>query len=228
VALLGIALVKARTTPRRTRRQRWVLVGQLLLFLALTIGTALIRVQGETQLQAFRIASPSMLPTLLPGDLVLIDHRAVTPRRGELIEYEPKPRRGYEATGFSVKRVVAVEGDVVETRDHEVLINGAALAHVVRPCAPGTADPEGGHCTQETLAADLSYGLVWHEARHEAWGPSTLGPGEIFVLGDNRDDSLDSRHLGPVQRSEVRGRVVTIWFSWGGGKVRWSRIGRKL
>jgi signal peptidase I len=169
-----------------------------------------------------------MLPTLLPGDLVLLDHRAVTPRRGELVVFEPKRGGRYEVTGFSVKRVVAVEGDVVETRDHEVLVNGAALAHVDRPCAPGTADPGGGHCVLETLSADRSYGLVWHEARHEAWGPSTLGPGEVFVLGDNRDNSLDSRHLGLVQRSEVRGRVVAVWFSWGEGSVRWSRIGREL
>jgi signal peptidase I len=208
-------------------------VGIALVFLAATFaGNELVRYQREHQLEPFRLPSVSMVPTLLPGDCLLVDHRASGPARGELILFRPERGSGVDVGMPWIKRVVAVAGDVVETRGHEVLVNGAPLVHIERPCAPGTPTPPGTRCMSETLSSGQSHGLLWKQARPEVWhvalGPRTLGPDEVFVLGDNRDDSIDSRHIGPIPRGAVMGRVVVVWFSWWEGKSRWSRIGLEL
>ena len=226
LGLVVVAVRAARRVPRRSPRERWILGGLVVVFCAAQyLGGTLVDIERVRGTEPFRIASSSNLPNLLPGDLILIDRRAgQSIRRGDLIVLSRQTSEG----GFPVRRLVALPGDVVETRGHEVVVNGVPLSHSDVPCDPTKTGMGQGRCVAEALGAERPYVLLWSEARDERWGPKTLAPEEIFVLGDNRDDALDSRHLSPLAASEVSGRPVAIWFSWSNGRVRWSRIGREL
>jgi signal peptidase I len=141
-------------------------------------------------LEPFRIPSESMSPTLVPGDQVLVDKRAY---RGHA------PRRGELAvfreprTGdILLKRIVAVAGDTVGLEDGVLVVDGR------RPPEPYVADPD---------AIDSVY-----------FGPVRVRRGSVFVLGDNRGNSEDSRDFGAVPTGRLIGRVrARIWppARWG-------------
>jgi len=160
----------------------------------------------ETFVQAFRIPAEAMLPTLEVGDFVFVDKRPIgkDPSRGDVIafDYPEDPRRQY------LKRVVAVGGDRVEIRDKVLLINGreqseSYVIHIDPSTHPGEFDPR------------------------DNFGPYTVPRNSYFVLGDNRDNSNDSRFWGPVKRSLVNGTVLGIYWSWdpSAKTPRWSRVG---
>lgn len=145
--------------------------------------------------QSFFVPSPSMEPNLLEGDKLFgtkYDFILREPRRGEMVIFEPPPAalratgRGPEgARELWVKRAVAGPGDVVQVAGGVVTVNGEDLVEpYADPVTPG-----------------------WY-------GPITLGPDEWFVLGDNRDNSTDSRAWGPVPAENLRGRPGFIWYPW--------------
>lgn len=168
------------------------------------------------------MSSGSMEPSLLVGDNLFVDKRpGWTPRRGEVVVFR-RPDGGPW-----VKRIVGLPGDIVEVRGHELLLNGAAVPHA--PCAE--APPRGSApriCAEESLpGAATSFPVLWHEQPEEGQPPLKLGPSEFFVLGDERDNSLDSRQWGPIRREHFLGRATVIWLSWDQG-LRVSRVGRRL
>ena len=181
--------------------------------LALLLG-ALLR---GVALQAFKIPSASMLPTLQIGDHVLVEPlryglrlpwgswllRWASPQPGDVIVFA-NPR---DATQDFVKRVVAVGGEQVEVRDKRVLINGVPRE------LPGAMFVEGSR-------------VQLHDVR-DNFGPVTVPAGQLFVLGDNRDQSVDSRFWGFVDVNDVRGAAARVYWSMDGddGWVRWERIG---
>ena len=152
----------------------------------------------ERWVQAFQVPSNSMNPTLLPGDFLFADMRYNCPGCGHPV------RRGDVAifvypndrTLHYVKRIVALPGDTVAIEGGELKVNGEAVEDDVGSDAP----------------------LAMAERR--------VAPGHVFVLGDNRAASRDSRAFGDVPLSDVVGRPRQIWFSFGDGGVRWERIGR--
>ncbi|MEO8605679.1 MAG: signal peptidase I [bacterium] len=168
--------------------------------------------------QAFKIPSASMMPTLLIGDHLLIDPlsyglrlpwggwllRWATPQPGDVIVFA-SPR---DATQDFVKRVVAVAGERVEVRDKQVLVDGA-------PRDVDAAYFIEGRSHVQSSDVRANFGPVW------------VPPGQIFVLGDNRDQSIDSRFWGFVDVSDVRGKAATVYWSRDGddGWVRWERVG---
>ena len=182
------------------------------LLLALVIRTFVV--------QAFKIPSGSMLPTLQIGDHILVNKFIYGPRfeipltqlslgqlpglrkphPGDVVVFIwPKDR----AKDF-IKRVVAVEGETIEVHDRQIFVNGAPRD-----------DP---HAT-------------WANQRmgpNDRYGPYTVPPGYVFVMGDNRDQSYDSRFWGPVPMSDIKGQALIIYWSWDGPDrwVRWERIGR--
>lgn len=189
------------------------------LILALFIRTFII--------QAFKIPSGSMLQTLLIGDHILVSKFIYgiknpftgtvlvpikTPKRGDIVVFKfPKdPKLDY------IKRVVATAGDTVEIRDKKVFINGVS--------------PEkhyGEFKDPHILPAT--------ESPRDNFGPITVPEGDIFVMGDNRDNSYDSRFWGFVNLKAVKGKAFIIYWSWDVDKdllswnrfssIRWSRIG---
>jgi len=183
------------------------------LILALVIRTYVI--------QAFKIPSGSMIPTLLIGDHILVnkfiygtkipftDRRVLVfkkPGKGDIIvfKYPVDPKKDF------IKRAIATEGDVIEERDKVIYVNRKAL---LEPYA---------HYSDETVrqgSSDL----------RDNFGPLIVPNGKIFVMGDNRDQSYDSRYWGFVDLKDVKGEALIIYWSWDpDNSLRLNRIGRLI
>ncbi len=170
--------------------------------------------------QAYKIPSGSMIPTLLIGDHILVNKlvygvrnpftrtlwiKGRTPRRQEVVVFiYPKNRK----VDF-IKRVIGVPGDVIEIRNKRVYVNGKPLV-----------EPYVRHTDPRILPAELS--------PRDNFGPVKVPPGHIFVMGDNRDESYDSRFWGFVPIRDVKGKALIIYFSWDPKKfrIRFGRIGK--
>ena len=168
-------------------------------------------------IQAFKIPSGSMIPTLQIGDHILVnkfiygtkipfsDNRVLVfrkPRRGDIIvfKYPEDPSRDF------IKRVIAVEGDVIESRNKVIYVNG---------------NPANEPYTQHTDTALKPRGI---EPR-DNFGPYIVPKEKLFMMGDNRDQSYDSRYWGYVDMKEIRGEALIIYWSWD-GKKHWPRLER--
>lgn len=154
--------------------------------------------------QAFYIPSGSMEPTLEPGDFILVNRLVYDfhpPQRGDIIVF-PFPRD--EHWDF-VKRVIGLPGDRVEAQDGRVWVDGQPLEEGYLPQAVS------GLATTDLL-------------------PRRVPPGQLFVLGDNRSASLDSRYWGTVNEHKVIGKAILIYWSHGPHwwDIRWGRIGHWL
>ncbi|MAE69396.1 MAG: signal peptidase I [Gemmatimonadetes bacterium] len=140
-----------------------------------------------------------------------------------------------------IKRCVAIEGQTVEIRDKKLFVDGvpreesfvqAGIEGRIRE--PGTRDPN----PIDRRSMEESWG---HLMRHRAWnrdnfGPVTVPQGHLFMLGDNRDHSLDGRYWGFLDEGLIRGKASLIYFSWNReipirrifGAVRWGRLARSI
>lgn len=184
------------------------------LILALIIRTYVI--------QAFKIPSGSMLQTLLVGDHILVnkfiygvklpfsDKRILVftkPKRGDIIvfKYPEDPSRDF------IKRVIGVEGDIIEERNKIVYVNGKPLN-----------EPYVQH-------TDNSMRIGGIEPR-DNFGPYLVPKNKLFVMGDNRDQSYDSRYWGYVDMKDVKGKAFIIYWSWDNIKKmpRFGRIGKLI
>lgn len=171
--------------------------------------------------QAFKIPSGSMVPTLLVGDHLLVnkfiygikipfsDKRILVfkkPQKGDIIvfRYPEDPSRDF------IKRVIATEGDVVEERNKVVYVNGQPLK-----------EPYVQH-TDSRIKGPF-------EPR-DNFGPYIVPKNKLFVMGDNRDQSYDSRYWGYVDLKDVKGKAFIIYWSWDSEKnmVRFNRIGKLI
>lgn len=218
------AIVDAVREARRCRDFRprpWQTAG---LYVAVFIVGSLILLPSlathvrQHHVQAFRIPSDSMSPTLLRGDYLFADMRYNCPtcrsrvERGDAVVFVyPNDR-----TVYHVKRVIGLPGD-------RIVIDGPAVSVNGRPL---TSDEPGSAAPREEID-----GRSWHVAPAPdatITRAVTVPPGEVFVLGDNRAHSLDSREYGTVPLADVVGKARQLWFSRGAEGVRWNRIGRTL
>jgi signal peptidase I len=204
--------VEAQETvkSKSTFREYAEAIGMALL-LALFIRTFIV--------QAFKIPSGSMIPTLQIGDHILVNKLAYgirVPLYGHYLVDFGKVQRGdvivfifpEDRSKDFIKRVVAVAGDTVEIRGKKISING-------KPVEDPHAHFEGDD-PQNVLPAS-----------RDDFGPTRVPENQLFVMGDNRDRSYDSRFWGFVNLSDVRGKAFLIYWSWDGGDrwVRWERLG---
>ena len=171
---------------------------------AILIAFALAVVVRTFVVQAFKIPSGSMIPTLIVGDHILVnkfvygvkvpltDRVVITvskPKRDDIVVFKfPKD----ESTDF-IKRVIGLPGDTVEVRNKRVYINGAPL--------------------DEPFAVHQGPPVVMGERERDDFGPVTVPPEHYFVMGDNRDQSYDSRFWGVVRINKIRGRAFAIYWS---------------
>jgi signal peptidase I len=160
-------------------------------------------------LQSFDIASASMEPTLWRHDLIFADKRYNCPgcksvQRGDIAIFTyPNDR-----TQIYVKRIIGLPGDVITIAGRGVSVNGRSLE-----TEAGTEGIDG-----------RTWQVIWGD-RPTAEMSATVPAGAVFVLGDNRSNSADSRQFGPVPLDDVAGNVRQIWGSFGDDGIRWERLG---
>jgi len=177
-------------------------------------------------IQAFKIPSSSMEPTLLVGDHLLVNKfiygikipltdiklfQLKRPKRGDIIVFiYPRDR----SKDF-IKRVIGTEGEKVEVIRNKIYINDKLI------------DDRWGHYHEESNWMKYLQPI-------EKFGPVLVPKDSLFVLGDNRDNSQDSRFWGFVNINAVRGEALIIYFSWDRyaqsllGKIRWMRFGKLI
>ena len=194
------------------------------------------------------IPSASMHPNLLEGDVVLVNRLAFDlkvpltdvvlahlgePQRGDIVTFR-SPRDGT----LLIKRVVALPGDVVEMRNERLYINGKGADYKV---VEQSLDSVGGTATRAFQLAETWDGNRARPRHHiqimpdvmaaRTFGPVTVAPGEYLMLGDNRDNSADSRVIGLVPRKLLVGRAERVLVSadyQGNWMPRTERFGMSL
>jgi signal peptidase I len=169
-------------------------------------------------IQAFRIPSESMYDTLLKGDFLFVNkfeygpkipfsHLRLPglhpPRRGDVIvfQFPQNPSQDF------IKRCIAIGGQTVQVVDKKVFVDGVELK-----------EPYVKHSDPEIRPAGYDF--------RDNFGPFTVPKGSLFMMGDNRDNSNDSRYWGPVAMDLVKGRAMFLYWSWDGDRKwpRWSRL----
>lgn len=208
--------------PRRMRRY-WQDYRGLLTFLLLMLGFR------SAWADWVYVPTGSMNPTIIEGDRLLVDKHVYglrvpfslmhltwgeDPARGDIIVFR-SPADGTQL----VKRVIAIPGDTVAMHAERLIVNGVAARY-----APGDGRElrnllAATQAHQPTVVRESGMGIA-HDILllPDRWAPSTFGPmviprGEYFVLGDNRDDSADSRYIGLVPRRNIYGRATRIIVS---------------
>jgi signal peptidase I len=216
---------------------------RFLVYLAFWIGSTiasnvLARPLRQWVLEPFMVPGEAMSPALISGDHVYAVKVGPEsrPGRGDVVVFrDPEaPENGKVAF---LSRIVAAGGDLVEVRDGEVVVNGAALQQ--KPCAPPTITvptsserpPELVDCIEERSADDRPYRVIHFRGsgrRISSSEPRRLEADQLFVMGDNRDNAYDSRAWGPIAQRTVVGRAVVIWFSFSfADGLRWGRMGTR-
>jgi len=177
--------------------------------------------------QAFKIPSGSMLPTLQIGDHLLVNkfiYGVKIPMVGTvLIPWKSPARNDVVVFRFPkdrsidyIKRVVAVAGDTVEMKNKQLYINGEAIT-----------SPYAHHTNNDIMKPSAG--------PRDTMGPVKVPEGKIFVMGDNRDNSYDSRFWGFVDLKDVLGKAFILYWSWNldepllsvdrFASIRWNRFG---
>lgn len=172
--------------------------------------------------QAFKIPSGSMKQTLQIGDHILVNkfifgvkvpywNKTIlpfnSPQRDDIIvfKYPVDPKKDF------IKRVVGVSGDVIESRDKQLFVNHRPVNH------------------DFSVYSDPRI-LSGRNKPRDNFGPITVPDNALFVMGDNRDESFDSRFWGFVDLKAVSGKAFVIYWSWDSQNfgVRWNRLGQLL
>ena len=194
--------------------------------------------------EAFKIPSGSMIPTLRIGDHLLVnkfvygpripftDLRIFTwkePKRGEIIVF----RYPEDETKNFIKRVVGVPGDKVQIIRGRLMINDTPVS-IVELNVPEEEQRDAGYSLYgRTRQYEEDLGGVKHRIQYQwgladkDYGPLLVPKDSVFVMGDHRDNSQDSRVWGFVKFNKILGRALVIYWSWDGKDrwVRWERIG---
>ena len=191
-------------------------------------------------IEPFRIPSGSLEPTLLVGDFVAVNKFAYglrlpvwekkimsidNPKSGEIavFRWPPDPKFDY------IKRVIGVPGDKISYHNKILTINGKEAS---RTFIEYTIDESSGKAVaryKENLNGVIHD--IFIRADIPAFDFDIVVPeGNYFMMGDNRDDSADSRFWGFVPDNYLRGKSFLVWMSWNGktDSVRWSKIGRLI
>jgi signal peptidase I len=161
-----------------------------------------------------------MAPTVLAGDILFADKRyncggcKYGIQRGDIAIFTyPNDR-----TLKYIKRIIALPNDRVQIKGREIRVNGLQLS-------PQSGTAPSGHESIET-EGDRRWSVLWGgDDQSLAEADLVVPPGQVFVLGDNRAASVDSRKFGSVPMQDVVGKARQIWFSYGAEGMRWQRLG---
>lgn len=215
---------------------------QYLLTLCLAVFAAL--AVRHFVLTAYKVPTGSMQPALKPGDFIFSSRMSYglrlpftrkvlferMPERGDLVvfSYPNHPDVNY------VKRVIALPGDRVQIVNNRLHLNGVPMRYEkVQDRDADNPSPDVFEMAEESFESYRTTVILEKGAKDRDFGPLVVPPGEIFLLGDNRDTSDDSRYWGTVPLSQISGKAVLVWLSldwqnkWGDGRfprVRWDRV----
>lgn len=194
---------------------------------------------------AYKVPTGSMQPTLKAGDFIFSYRLAYgfrfpwassalnekVPERGDLVvfSYPNQPDTSY------VKRVIGLPGDKIQITNGKLVINETPLDYELeKPARPeDNPNPEAFDIYVERDLGTFRRVIFQRNREEQNFGPLVVPPGEIFLLGDNRDASDDSRYWGTVPTGQIYGKVLFVWLSldwqkrWGGDRypsVRWQRV----
>lgn len=171
--------------------------------------------------KAFSISSPSNLPTLLVGDFIMAQKIKANPeniKRGDMILYKTKDNVDF------IFRVIGKPMDKVEVVGDEILINNSILHH--ERIKDTTINNISSYIIRETLPNKKSYELLFFKNKISGSKKKhslTLGTDEYYVMGDSRDNALDSRYSGTVNKKVIHSKAVYIYYSQDS-----NRIGKEL
>jgi signal peptidase I len=245
---------KARPVSQQSRGENlWEnfksIVGALAIFLLLR----------AFLVEAYRIPSGSMIPTLLVGDWLFVNkaifgaHVPFTntslpayrePRRGDVVVFvspyqADEAGRGADPTPTLVKRLVGTPGDTLHMRNGILYVNGIAQRQgygtgPIDAAVGSSADPLFDWQKKVGLKSSR-FGAAAAQPSHDNWGPLVVPPHRLFMMGDSRYNSKDSRYWGFVPRENVRGKPLFVYYSYNADDsdrpvpmitdIRWSRIG---
>ena len=193
--------------------------------------------------QPYRVPTGSLEPTILPGDFILVNQYTYglrlpvinyklinigSPQRGDIVLF----RYPIDPSTIFVKRVVGLPGDQIVYRNKELIINGQLAEQ--QYVGPGLEAGSGFYSSVQLKTEDLvgvTHEIFINPRRHDPTDIElVVPPDNYFVMGDNRDNSNDSREWGLVPEQNLVGKAVGIWMSWDkhNKTVRWDRIGRRL
>lgn len=248
------AAARSAAVPRLSlaARTRAFILG-VLPVLAIFLGTRLLLAE------AFRIPSGSMEPTLLVGDWLFVNklrygpHIPFTshslpgyssPKRGDVTVFVSPPQdvtiriSPDDVTPTLVKRIIGVGGDTIVMRHGQLTVNGAVVPSPNAFVLPDSiADqPQPIFAWQHHIEIRGSrFGPPVPAPSVHEWGPLVVPSGTFFMMGDNRDDSVDSRYYGPVPRTNLRGTPMFVYYSYDPDEgvdyfraataIRWERLG---
>tara|TARA_R110002072_G_scaffold43340_15_gene121836 strand:+ start:4223 stop:5068 length:846 start_codon:yes stop_codon:yes gene_type:complete len=171
--------------------------------------------------EPFQIPSSSMVPTLLVGDYILVNKFTYgirlpvirtkvldinEPQRGDVMVFFPP----HMNDTYFIKRIIGLPGDTVTYRNKQVYVNGEKLARV--PADDPGLDPR--YRIEEELIGDNQYLMQVDKLRPSGEFSEVVKPGHYFMMGDNRDNSSDSRVWGQVPEKDIVGKAFAIWMHW--------------
>jgi len=194
-------------------------------------------------IEPFRIPSGSMMPTLLVGDFILVNkfdygirlpvlNKKIIdigePSRGDVVvfRYPKDPSVDY------IKRVVGLPGDRIGYYNKILHINGKPIAQVPAGVfvGKGSGVSMSGAGERQEQLGDVQHQILVMPRTPGLEGEFVVPENEYFVMGDNRDNSNDSRYWGTVPEENLVGKAFRIWMNWdsANGGIEWERIGRKI
>jgi signal peptidase I len=193
--------------------------------------------------EPFRIPSGSMMPTLLVGDFILVNKFAYgirlpvantkiieidEPERGDVVvfRYPKDPSVDY------IKRVVGLPGDTIRYANKVIYVNGQPAGQVPAGVylGKGSGVSMSGASKRREQLGGLQHDILVMPRTPGMEGEYVVGEDEYFVMGDNRDNSNDSRYWGTVPEENLVGKAFRIWMNWdsANGGIDWDRIGMKI
>ena len=204
---------RANTRFELRRFNRWYVYVVIMVVVGLGHGLVNQYVINPYLFRSYKIPVGSMSPTLVEGDHVVTDtltYRVKGPGRGDIVIFKYPE----DETKQFVKRIIGMPGETIQIKDKMVYINEKPF-------------------DDEEYTRRLDPGIIeGSKLPRDNFGPTVVPNQSYFVLGDNRDQSLDSRFFGSVEREKITGRVKVIYFSipksWPVERIRWKRIGHLL
>jgi signal peptidase I len=191
--------------------------------------------------EPFRIPSGSLEPTLLMGDFILVNkfdygtrlpvvhniiRQGAEPQRGDVIVFRWPPNPSIDF----IKRVIGVPGDKISYINKELYINGNKIPQAL--ITKASVNDDSGELVQVLENQEDLMGVKHHVYLQPGktgrdYNDIVVPPGSYFVMGDNRDDSADSRFWGFVSNKDIVGKAILVWMSWDSANtnVRWRRLG---